>query len=46
MNAKHTKEINTIQEFIGELMEREESSVRQGDYCTIIEMLEELKKGI
>lgn len=38
-----TKEINTIQEHISKLMERESSSVRQGDYCSIIEMLDELK---
>lgn len=40
------KEINTIQEFVGTLMEREESSVRQGNYCSIVEMLDELKKSV
>lgn len=41
--TKLEKQINTIQEFIGKLMERESSSVRQGDYCSIIEMLEQIK---
>lgn len=36
--------LKSVEDLIGDLMKREESSMRQGDYCSIITMLDDVKK--